>query len=196
MTIARLMILALLLLTGAAHAQFACDPGPDGGGTALEQRTHADGTFATWHCPSRYDWSSQVIVARSGYVPTIPDLSGMTAAQMVAAVLEANVQASCASPPADLAGLCQAALEAAAERKPAPPRYVVAPNARAVDDPATRPMYRRTDAGLGSVISGRRAPVGAPCWCWYAAVEQGGNSYCSLADEHRDRDALTICVPE
>ena len=68
-----MMILALMLAPMLSYAQPACWPAPHGDGVGKTQGMTDDGEWHAWHCPGTYDWSTVLLVKRTGYVLRLPE---------------------------------------------------------------------------------------------------------------------------
>lgn len=182
-----LLLIALGLLWGAvARAAPQCWPKPFGTGsymvTSAAAAPNSFGEWAYWFCPDPFKVSFVITTRAKGTELKLPPTTeGMTPAQILQAVWDANVAVDLNDD--KVIALTGAAVFHIEAHMPARPKWIVAKNGTTT----TRPVYLRNADGTRATaaLSGVRATVGAPCTCADPARRVGdgtGSTYCDPRD--------------
>jgi hypothetical protein len=148
------------------------------------------GEWAYWFCPDPFKVSFVITARAKGAELKLPATDGMTVAQSLQALWDANVSVDLN----DDAVIAQtgAAMAHIESHLPPRPKWAVAKNGTTL----TRPVYVRNDDGtLGAVDKALRAPVGEQCQCSEAVsrVVSGTSTYCGFKVDQPAR--VTLCKP-
>ena len=194
-TAAHALIIGALLIAGNAFAAPQCWPKPFGTGSYMVTSTAVApeqvGEWAYWFCPDPYRVSFVITTRAAGVELKLPaSTEGMTAAQMLQALWDANVTTDLLDD--KVIALTGAAVFHIEAHMPPRPKWAVAKNGTTL----TRPVYARNANGtLGSLVSGVRATVGATCLCADEGlrVVSGTSTYC--ATKTGEPVQVTLCKP-